>query len=137
MSQLLFLVVAKKLELNPNAIPGGRPQIVRLRVAQFEVDGSVCCSCDFFERVGILCRNILDIFHLLIFPKSSGLGCVSSTPPVYPVSSIPAHDKIGVEMGLWNSPIIMWSFSFSLETWLGFDFNSFFSPKMVLDEGQS
>jgi hypothetical protein len=55
MCQLLFLVVAKKVELNPNAIPGGRSQIVRLRVVQFEVDGSVCCSCDLFERVGIMC----------------------------------------------------------------------------------
>jgi hypothetical protein len=48
MDQLLFFVVAKIVELNPNAIPGGRPQIVRLRVVQFEVDGSVCCSCDSF-----------------------------------------------------------------------------------------
>jgi hypothetical protein len=39
MSQLLFLVVAKKVELNPNDIPGGRPHIIRLRVVQFEVDG--------------------------------------------------------------------------------------------------
>jgi hypothetical protein len=65
MSQLLFLVVTKKVELNPNAIPGGWPQIVRLRVVQFEVDGSVCCSCEFFEMVGIVCRNILAIAHLL------------------------------------------------------------------------
>jgi hypothetical protein len=48
MYQLLFLVVAKKVELNPNAIPGGQPQIIRLRVVQFKVDGSFCCSCDFF-----------------------------------------------------------------------------------------
>jgi hypothetical protein len=47
--------------LNPIAIPGGRPQIVRLRVAKFEVDGSVCCSCDFLERIGIVCRHILAI----------------------------------------------------------------------------
>jgi hypothetical protein len=46
MGQLLLFVVAKIVELNPNAIPGGRPQIVRLRVVQFEVDGSVCCSSD-------------------------------------------------------------------------------------------
>jgi hypothetical protein len=59
MGQLLFFVVAKIVELNPNAIPGGQPQIVRLRVVKFEVDGSVCCSCDFFERVGIVCIHIL------------------------------------------------------------------------------
>jgi hypothetical protein len=46
MSQLLFLVVAKKVESNPNDIPGVWPQIIRPRVLQFEVDGSVCCSCD-------------------------------------------------------------------------------------------
>jgi hypothetical protein len=28
---------------------------------KFEVYGSVCCSCDFFERVGIVCRYILAI----------------------------------------------------------------------------
>jgi hypothetical protein len=54
MSQLLFLVMAKKVELNLNEIPGGQPQIIWLWVVQFEVDGSVCCSCDFFERVGIV-----------------------------------------------------------------------------------
>jgi hypothetical protein len=32
---------------------------------QFEVDGSVCCSCNFFERVGIVRLNILAIVHLL------------------------------------------------------------------------
>jgi hypothetical protein len=63
--QLLFFAVAKIVELNPNAIPGGRPQIIRLRVVQFEVDGSVCCSCDYFERVGIVCRHILTIVHNL------------------------------------------------------------------------
>jgi hypothetical protein len=65
MSQLLFVVVANKVELNPNAISGCGPQIIRIRVDQFEVDGSVCSSYDFFERVGIVCRHILDIFHLL------------------------------------------------------------------------
>jgi hypothetical protein len=65
MGQLHFFVVAKIVELNPNAIPGGRPQIVRLQVVKFEVDGSVCCSCDFFERVGIVCRHIRAIFHNL------------------------------------------------------------------------
>jgi hypothetical protein len=30
---------------------------------KFEVDGSVCCSCEFFERVGIVCRYILAIVH--------------------------------------------------------------------------
>jgi hypothetical protein len=65
MSQLLFLVVAEKVELNPNAIPGGRPQIVWLRVVQFKVDVSCCCSCDFFEWVEIVCRNILAIVCLL------------------------------------------------------------------------
>jgi hypothetical protein len=59
MGQLYFFVVAKILELNPKAIPGGHPQIVRLRVEKFEVDGSVCCSCDFFERIGlVLCADI-------------------------------------------------------------------------------
>jgi hypothetical protein len=47
MGQFYFYVVAKKVELNPIAIPGGRPQIVRLWAVKFEVDGSVCCSCDF------------------------------------------------------------------------------------------
>jgi hypothetical protein len=61
--QLYYYVVAKKVELSPIAIPGGRPQIVRLRVVKFEVDGSVCCSCEFFERVGIVCRHILAIVH--------------------------------------------------------------------------
>jgi hypothetical protein len=64
MSQLLFLVVAKKVELYPNAISGGQPQIIRLRVVHFEVDGSFCCSCDIFERVGIVCRHILAVVHL-------------------------------------------------------------------------
>jgi hypothetical protein len=30
---------------------------------KFEVYGSVCCSCEFFERVGIVCRHILAIVH--------------------------------------------------------------------------
>jgi hypothetical protein len=54
-------VVTKKDELNPIAISGGRPQIVRLRVVKFEVDGSACCSCEPFKRVGIACRHILAI----------------------------------------------------------------------------
>jgi hypothetical protein len=49
MGQLLFFVVDKTVELNPNAIPGGRSQFVRLRVVQFEVDGNLCCSCELFE----------------------------------------------------------------------------------------
>jgi hypothetical protein len=53
------------VELNPNSIPGGRTQIFRLQVVQFEVYGSVCWSCDFFERVGIVCRHIMDIVNLL------------------------------------------------------------------------
>jgi hypothetical protein len=61
MGQFYFYVEAKKVELNLIAIPGGRPQIVRLWVVTFEVDGSVCCSCDFFERVAIVCRHILEI----------------------------------------------------------------------------
>jgi hypothetical protein len=65
MSQLLFLVLVKKGELNPNENPGGWPQIIWLWVVQFEVDGSVCCSYAFFERVGIACRHILAIVHLL------------------------------------------------------------------------
>jgi hypothetical protein len=52
--QFYYYVVAKKVELSLVAIPGGRPQIVRLRFVKFEVDGSVCCSCDFFETVGIV-----------------------------------------------------------------------------------
>jgi hypothetical protein len=58
-------VVAKKVELNSNTIPGGRPQIVRLRAVKIQVDGSVCCSCECFERVGIVCRHILEFFHNL------------------------------------------------------------------------
>jgi hypothetical protein len=65
MGRLFFFVVAKIVELNPNAITGGRPQIVRLQVVKFEVDGSVCCSCEFCERVGIVCRHILAIVHNL------------------------------------------------------------------------
>jgi hypothetical protein len=61
--QFYYYVVAKKVELSLIAIPGGRPQIVRLRFVKFEVDGSVCCSCDFFARVGIVCRHILAIVH--------------------------------------------------------------------------
>jgi hypothetical protein len=61
--QFYYYVVAKKVELSLIAIPGDRPQIVRLRVVKFEVDGSVCCSCEFFERVGIVCRHILAIVH--------------------------------------------------------------------------
>jgi hypothetical protein len=61
--QFYYYVVAKKVDLSPIAIPGGRPQIVRLRVVKFEVDGSVCCSCEFFERIGIVCRQILAIVH--------------------------------------------------------------------------
>jgi hypothetical protein len=48
MGQFYFNVVAKIVELNPKATSGGRPQIIRLRVVKFEVDGSVCCNCDFF-----------------------------------------------------------------------------------------
>jgi hypothetical protein len=57
--QFYYYVAAKKVELSLIVIPAGRPQIVRLRVVKFEVDGSVCCSCEFFERVGIVCRHIL------------------------------------------------------------------------------
>jgi hypothetical protein len=57
MGQLLFFVVAKIFELDPNAIPGGRPQIFRLRVVQFEVYGSVCCSCEFLRGL-VLCADI-------------------------------------------------------------------------------
>jgi hypothetical protein len=64
--QFYYYVVAKKVELSIIAIPGGRPQIVRLRVVKFEVDGSVCCSCEFFERVGIVCRHILAIVHAIV-----------------------------------------------------------------------
>jgi uncharacterized lipoprotein YajG len=44
MGQFCVYVVAKKVELSLIAIPGGRPQIFRLRVVTFEVDGRVCCS---------------------------------------------------------------------------------------------
>jgi hypothetical protein len=57
MGKLYFFGVAKIVELNPNVIPGGRPQIVRLRAVKFEVDGSVCCSCDFFRGLA-LCADI-------------------------------------------------------------------------------
>jgi hypothetical protein len=56
-------VLAKTVELILVAIPGGRSQTVRLRFVKFEVGGSVCCSCDFLERVGIVCRHILTIVH--------------------------------------------------------------------------
>jgi hypothetical protein len=61
MYQLYFLVVAKQVELNPNAIPCGRPQIMWLQVVQFEVDGSVCCSCEFLKGL-ILCADISWLF---------------------------------------------------------------------------
>jgi hypothetical protein len=61
MGQLYFYVVAKKVELNPISIPGRHPQIVRLRIVKFEVDGSVCCICEFSERVSIVCIHILEI----------------------------------------------------------------------------
>jgi hypothetical protein len=54
--QFFYYVVAKKVELSPIAIPGGRPQIVRLRVVKFEVDGIVCCSCEFL-RGSALCAD--------------------------------------------------------------------------------
>jgi hypothetical protein len=63
--QFYYYVVAKKVELSPIAIPGGHPQIFRLRFVKFEVDGSVCCSCEFVERVGTVCRHILAIVHNL------------------------------------------------------------------------
>jgi hypothetical protein len=58
-------VVSKTVELNSNAIPGDQPQIVRFRVVQFQVDSSVCCSCDCFDKFGIVCRHALAIVHLL------------------------------------------------------------------------
>jgi hypothetical protein len=54
--------------LNPIAIPGGCQEIARLRVVKIEVDGIVCCSCNFFERVGIVCRHILEIIPNLDKP---------------------------------------------------------------------
>jgi hypothetical protein len=60
---VLLLWGGQKVVLSPIAIPGGLPQIVRLRVVKFEVDGSVCCSCEFFERVGIVYLHILAIVH--------------------------------------------------------------------------
>jgi hypothetical protein len=60
---VFLLCGGQKVVLSPISIPGGRPQIVRLRVVKFEVDSSVCCSCDFFEMVGIVCRHILAIVH--------------------------------------------------------------------------
>jgi hypothetical protein len=66
MGQFYYYVVAKKVELSLIAIPGGRQQIVRLRAVKFEVDGSVCCSCEFFEKVGIVCQHILsnNVYHV-------------------------------------------------------------------------
>jgi hypothetical protein len=59
----VFLVVAKKVELNPNAIPGGWSQIVRLWVVQFEVHGSVCCSCNLhiLAIVQIMDESMVDV----------------------------------------------------------------------------
>jgi hypothetical protein len=65
MVQLYIFWVAKIVELNPNEIPGGHPQIVRLWVVTFEVDGSLCFSCGFIERVGVVCRHTLEIVHNL------------------------------------------------------------------------
>jgi hypothetical protein len=61
--QFYYYLFAKKVELSLIAIPGGRPQIFRLWFVKFKVDGSVCCSCEFFERVDIVCRHILAISH--------------------------------------------------------------------------
>jgi hypothetical protein len=84
MGQLLFFVVDKIVELNSNAIPGGRPQIVGLRVVQFEVDGSVCCSC-YFLKAGIASRHILAIFHnldehIIDFHRRATLGFYFGNP---------------------------------------------------------
>jgi hypothetical protein len=57
MGQFYSYVVSKKVELNPIAILGCHPQIVRLQVVKFEVDGSVCCSCE-FSRGLVLCADI-------------------------------------------------------------------------------
>jgi hypothetical protein len=54
--QFYYYVVAKKVELSLIVIPGGRPQIVRLRFLKFEVDGSVCCSCEFLRGL-VLCAD--------------------------------------------------------------------------------
>jgi hypothetical protein len=55
--QFYYYVVAKKVELSPIAIPGGRPQIFRLRFVKFEVDGIVCCSCEFLRGL-VFCADI-------------------------------------------------------------------------------
>jgi hypothetical protein len=54
---VLLLCGGQKVELSPIAIPGGRPQIVRLQFVKFEVDGSVSCSCDFLRGL-VLCADI-------------------------------------------------------------------------------
>jgi hypothetical protein len=56
-------MVAKKVELN--AFPGGQPQIVRLRLVNFDIDGCGSCSCELFERVGLVCRHVLDIIQVM------------------------------------------------------------------------
>jgi hypothetical protein len=58
-------MVAKKVELNPSALIGGRPQIVRLRLVNFDIDGCVSCSCELFERVGIVFRHTVAIIQVM------------------------------------------------------------------------
>jgi hypothetical protein len=62
----ISILFAKKVELNSNAVPGGTTQIfVCLRVVQVDVDGSVCCSCEFVEQLRIVCRHILAIIQII------------------------------------------------------------------------
>jgi hypothetical protein len=60
-----YEMVANKEELNPSALPGGRPQIVWLRLVNFDIDGCVSCSCELLEMDGIVCRHILAIIQVM------------------------------------------------------------------------
>jgi hypothetical protein len=48
-------MVANKVELNHISLPGRRPQIVRLRLVNFDIDGCVSC----------VCRHILVIIEVM------------------------------------------------------------------------
>jgi hypothetical protein len=57
MSQLLFLVVANKVKLNPNSIPGGRPQIIRLRLCNLKLMEAFVAAVNFWKGQ-VLCADI-------------------------------------------------------------------------------
>jgi hypothetical protein len=59
---------------------------------KFEVDGSLCCSCDFFETVGIVCRHILAIVpnldeSMVDFCRRAALGFYFGKPMYARVTS--------------------------------------------------